>query len=651
MLESEKFNYIDAVVIKVKEEKYLLEVKDVKEIFIPKDLIVPVPLTDKIIVGVIDIRGTLYTIISLKQKIYPSDGAYNIDDNTRILLLEYEELNIAIMVDSVIGVRKLPIEIFETKSTIVETHIDYNFIKSLGVLNEETYILLDLETLINPDELYELKRSQPMVAYRPRTTKATTSAREEYTEFNAPELPRLPELKSSRLQTVPVKVKAHPYESGKKVNLSKDQEDLLKEIGNIGSGNAITALSRLIKKKVDVDLTNVGIVSFEQIPSQFGGKEVEVCGIFSRLQKPSASTILQAFELRPLMEIVANLAGKDSKIDPTKVKSRKDLDKFAVSTIQEIGNIMAGHYASALADLIGTKIMIDLPEFEVSNAGVLGDFIKQELKDLSNFVVAISTTIKIVDLKLKGVFFFIPDVNTLNSIFDKLGIEHEDLNLASMAMKRPVNLDSIELTELQRDALQEVGNMGAGNAANALAKMINKRVDIDIPAVEMVKLDDYSKTLTKRNEKIFIAWSNVLGKTRATLLSIFKINDIIKIASIIIDEEKKLDAKKINSIQNIDEFYRSALNEICHILASHYASALGDLLEIRMMTEPPDMSIDKGQQLFKILKEEIGLLKKLSLVITTNVIIADIKITGTFLYIPDIDTLQELLDALAKFYE
>jgi hypothetical protein len=63
------------------------------------------------------------------------------------------------------------------------------------------------------------------------------------------------------------------------------------------------------------------------------------------------------------------------------------------------------------------------------------------------------------------------------------------------------------------------------------------------------------------------------------------------------------------------------------------------------------MSVDVGKQLFKILKDEIGLLKKLSLVITTNIIITDFQITGTFLFIPNLETLQNLLDALLNFYK
>jgi chemotaxis protein CheY-P-specific phosphatase CheC len=68
------------------------------------------------------------------------------------------------------------------------------------------------------------------------------------------------------------------------------------------------------------------------------------------------------------------------------------------------------------------------------------------------------------------------------------------------------------------------------------------------------------------------------------------------------------------------------------------------------MTEPPDMIIDTKEQLFTHLRDQIGFLEKLSLVITTAVIITDIKIEGAFLFVPEVETLHELLNALKKFY-
>lgn len=658
MIESEHENLeygenLTAVIIEIKGEKYLIEVEKVKEIYVPGEAIVPIPLSDKSIVGVINIRGEIYSIISLRHNIYRDSIDYGLNDHSRILLLEWGDLHIALLVDSVIGVREFPISIFKQQGTIIKTNIDFKFIKLTGVFQDEVLILLDLNTLIQPyTKITERRKEEKiekisLIPQKPKVVPKAPSKPKKKEISHSESTVILPQsLKKSHLSTIP---------DTENVILSADQEDILKEMGNIGTGNAVTALSRLIKKKIDVTLTDVGIISFDQLADQFGGPKERVCGIFCHIDEPSQSTILNIFEMKPLMKLIASIAGKKSKLDPDKVKSKEDLDDFAISTITEMGNIMAGHYASALADLLETKLMIDIPEFAMSNAGELGEFLSQELKSIAEVIIIIKTSVKVSDLKLKGIFFFIPDIKTLKMFFSKLDIDQEFLigGLEESQEQEILDITKLKLTELQRDALQEVGNIGAGNAANALAQMINKRVDINIPSVEMVELDDYANKISTKDEKLLVAWSNIIGKTRATVLTMFNIKDAINITSIIVDDpdKKNIDLRKsINKADDFPELYKSAISELGHILGSHYVSAIGDLLGIRLMTEPPDMSVDKPTGLFNILKEEIGLLKKLSLVITTSVIIKDIEIVGTFLFIPSLDTLHNLLDALLNFY-
>ncbi len=656
MLETDSENIefrdtINVVIIKVLNERYLIEVDHIKEIYVPGENIIPVPLTEKSIVGIINIRGEIYSIISLRHNIFESEVDYGLNNISRILLLEYEDLKIALLVDAVIGVKDIPFSVFKKQGTIVKTNIDFRLIKLTGIFQDETLILLDLDALIKPYLKSLGTKIEKKVEQKPKSLERPKVQ---------PKLRPKSKTKPTVESTVVIPQKFQPSLNltaipENNVTLSDEQQDILKELGNIGTGNAVTALSRLVKKKIDVTLTDVGIIPLNELPTQFGGTNEKVCGIFCHIEKPSQATILNIFEMQPLMKLIADLAGNKSKIVPNKVKSKNDLDEFAVSTIVEMGNIMAGHYASALADLLGTKLMIDVPEFTMSKAGEIGEFLSKELKSIAEYFILIKTSVKVADLKLKGMFFFIPDLETLKTFFKKLGIEHKIAAKKGTTKKLPeiLDIDKLQLTEIQRDALQEVGNIGAGNAANALAQMINKRVDINIPSVEMVELDEFANTISKKNEKLLVAWSNVVGKTRATVLTLFNLKDAVDITSIIVDDSDKRQIdlrKKINKASDFPELYHSAISELGHILGSHYVSAIGDLLGLRLMTEPPDVSVDTGAQLFKILKEEIGLLKKLSLVITTSVIITDFKITGTFLFIPNLETLQELLDALLRFY-
>ncbi|MBD3186532.1 hypothetical protein GF325_06875 [Candidatus Bathyarchaeota archaeon] len=658
MLETQRVQSLNAIIIKVNNEKYLLEVKDVKEIFIPRDKIVPIPLSENDIVGVIDIRGDIYTILSLRSKIFKKETGYKLDNESRILLLELEGVHLALLVDSVLGVKKIPASIFKAEDTIVETQIDYQYIKSIGVLEEETYILLDLDALLPP--LEGLKEMKPRINLNKQSSgqgpkQESKVIRRDDGDVIIPRVPR------AGKNTGPVQRRMKPVERDYSINtsgrihLTDHQRDVLQEIGNIGSGNAITALSRLIKKKIDVELTNVGIITPDNLADQFGGSDKMVTGIFCNIKDPSNSTLLQIFEMQPLLKLVEDLAGKDSEIKADAVKGKDDLDDFAISTVKEMGNILAGHYASALADLTGSKLMIDIPEFTMSKAGSLGDFLINELDSIADFIILIKTSITVADMHLNGVFFFIPDMETLKFLFKRLNISFNYLSSNEIAGEmRKVDVKNLKLNEIQRDALQEVGNMGAGNAANALAKMLNRRVDINIPSVEMTKLDYFAKKICEEGKLLFICWSNVKGKANATVLSIFDVPDIIDLTSIIIDDEnkKKIDMRrKYDTIDLLPELYRDAMSELGHILGSNYTNAIGDLLDMRLMTEPPDLSIDTGEKFFKAFTQEIGVEKDLSIIITTNVIITDIKVTGTFLFIPEITTVSELLNALSQFFE
>ena len=214
------------------------------------------------------------------------------------------------------------------------------------------------------------------------------------------------------------------------------------------------------------------------------------------------------------------------------------------------------------------------------------------------------------------------------------------------------NLNS--LNDLQKDALKEIGNIGAGNAANALAGLINRRVDINIPSVQIVELEKYINNIAKNNLKLVTSWSIITGDNRATILIMFKLSDVMKLVSIMIEGMEGSKAEfledDINSINDLPELYISALSELGNILANHYSIALGNLLELKLITEPPGISVDVGKQLHDTINKKAGLYNGLSLLIATTIMIKDLMISGTCTIVPESATLDKLLDAYQNLY-
>ena len=57
------------------------------------------------------------------------------------------------------------------------------------------------------------------------------------------------------------------------------------------------------------------------------------------------------------------------------------------------------------------------------------------------------------------------------------------------------NIDLKSVSAKYMDVLKEIGNIGAGNATTALAQMLQCRIDMDVPEVKLIKVDELSESL------------------------------------------------------------------------------------------------------------------------------------------------------------
>ncbi|MGB9809685.1 MAG: chemotaxis protein CheC, partial [Caldanaerobacter sp.] len=74
--------------------------------------------------------------------------------------------------------------------------------------------------------------------------------------------------------------------------------DVLKELGNIGAGNAITALSTMIGKKVDMKVPTIKILELIEVPDIFGSPDTVIVGIYFGLDGDVKGNILFALDLK-----------------------------------------------------------------------------------------------------------------------------------------------------------------------------------------------------------------------------------------------------------------------------------------------------------------------------------------------------------------
>ncbi|MFW9939957.1 MAG: chemotaxis protein CheC [Candidatus Thorarchaeota archaeon] len=209
--------------------------------------------------------------------------------------------------------------------------------------------------------------------------------------------------------------------------LTPEQLDTLKELGNIGSGHAIIALSKLLNNEIEVSLTSAEIIPFWKVPTLFKNPNLEVFGIYSEIPYMSDFSIIQIFSKESIVNLI-NLLNMNGKICLENIRSIKNLDHLSVSVVTEIGNILTGHYASALADILSIKLVPNVPIVALDTLNAMLNGIIAKYSQLSDYLVLINTKLTLPEIKLDCTMCFIPSIIILKNLFEILNIKY-NMNL------------------------------------------------------------------------------------------------------------------------------------------------------------------------------------------------------------------------------
>lgn len=194
--------------------------------------------------------------------------------------------------------------------------------------------------------------------------------------------------------------------------LSEFEQDLLKELGNIGSGHAATALSAMLSKPVNITVSSAEMEPITYLPERVGGPERHVASVLLELDGDIRGMILILFAVKDAEQMVSSLIGMPFTFD--------DQDELGQSAWEEIGNIMSGAYARALADWLQTPIMIQVPATAIDMAGSIVEFVVTSVQPEENAALYIDTTFMIDHKVSAGHVLFLPTQGSLLQIQQRL---------------------------------------------------------------------------------------------------------------------------------------------------------------------------------------------------------------------------------------
>lgn len=192
------------------------------------------------------------------------------------------------------------------------------------------------------------------------------------------------------------------------------QFDVLKEIGNIGAGNATTALSTMINGKIDMNVPKVALLDFKELPEMVGGAENIVVGILITLEGEINGMMMFMMDLESAHHLVSILLGN----------SPDDLNfsEMEYSALKEIGNIIAGAYLSSLSTLTNITISASIPYMCIDMAGAILSVPAIEFGKVGDKALIIETMFSKDDSDVNGYFILIPSIESYSVILTSLGL-------------------------------------------------------------------------------------------------------------------------------------------------------------------------------------------------------------------------------------
>lgn len=149
------------------------------------------------------------------------------------------------------------------------------------------------------------------------------------------------------------------------------------------------------------------------------------------------------------------------------------------------------------------------------------------------------------------------------------------------------------LTDLERDALTELANLGIGRAAASLSRMVAEPVQLSVPSVELLSAQEVAQLMATRDPSAFIAIRedfNGIFSGRALLL--FLETSSLELVRAVVGPD--------TSIEEVADLEQEALAEVGNVILNGFLGTLANLLRQRILTSLPEVLRDcRGETLFE----------------------------------------------------
>ena len=193
--------------------------------------------------------------------------------------------------------------------------------------------------------------------------------------------------------------------------------DVLREIGNIGSGNAATSLASMLNTTVDIEVPTISLVNYDHVSQYLGGKDRRVVGLAVGLEGDIDGVMLHVVQRQFVSRIINTFY-------PKEINTLDDINSMDLSAVKETSNITTAAYVNSLASLTNTFINITPPTEYIDTVENVLSKVSLNFEAVGNQVIYIDENLIIAGSTIKSSMILILEIDSLKRLLDKMGIPY-----------------------------------------------------------------------------------------------------------------------------------------------------------------------------------------------------------------------------------
>jgi chemotaxis protein CheC len=202
----------------------------------------------------------------------------------------------------------------------------------------------------------------------------------------------------------------------------------------------------------------------------------------------------------------------------------------------------------------------------------------------------------------------------------------------------------VELSDDQKDALRELGNIGASHAATTLSTMLNTPIMLNVPEISITDFEHINDLISQENSAMGIfTMEGQMAKAGYVILHVPQ-ESVIQMTSIML-------GMPVDANRPLNEMDESAITEIGNIMVSAFLDGTAELLGIIMLPSPPRTIFDTPKNVFDLIIKESNIAYDNVVFFRTELICDEHELNLNIFMLPNPPVLQEIVRMLEKIIE